>query len=60
MSNDADNTPYKVLSPTRVWLSETARQLASMHSMSEAEMAKHLLAQHRLKQAGLVQTDGKD
>ena len=59
MMNDDGNTPYKVLSPTRVWLSETARQLASIHNMSEADMAKHLLNQHRLKQAGLIQTDGE-
>jgi hypothetical protein len=57
MTNDDDDTPYKVLSGTRVWLSETARQLASMHNMSETQMAKHLLNQHRLKQAGLVQDD---
>jgi hypothetical protein len=58
-SDDTDDsgTPYQVKSPTRVWLSRTARQLASMHNMSEADMARHLLNQHRLKQAGLVQKD---
>jgi hypothetical protein len=64
MNNDDDiddiDTPYKVVSPTRVWLSKTARQLAAMAPMSETAMAKHLLEQHRLKQAGLVQKDGED
>jgi hypothetical protein len=58
--SDDDSVPYKVVSPTRVWLSKTARQLAAMAPMSETAMAKHLLEQHRLKQAGLVQKDGED
>ncbi len=57
MSDDDDSVPYKVLSPSRVWLSATAKSLAGMHNMSERDMAKHLLNQHRLKQAGLVQKD---
>jgi len=58
--SDDDSVPYKVVSPTRVWLSKTARQLAAMAPMSETAMAKHLLERHRLKQAGLVQKDGED
>jgi len=54
---DDSGTPYQVKSPTRVWLSKTARQLASMHNMSEVDMARHLLNQQRLKNAGLVQKD---
>jgi hypothetical protein len=61
MNNDDDSdTPYRVVSPTRVWLSKTARQLAAMAPMTETAMAKHLLEQHRLKQAGLVQQDGEE
>jgi hypothetical protein len=56
---DDSEQPFKVLSPTKVWLSATARQLASMHNMSEEEMAKHLLAQHRLQELGLVQRSGE-
>jgi hypothetical protein len=56
---DDSEQPFKVLSPTKVWLSATARQLASMHSMSEEEMARHLLAQHRLQELGLVQRSGE-
>jgi hypothetical protein len=55
--SDDDSVPYKVVSPTRVWLSKTARQLAAMTPMTETAMARHLLNQHRLKQAGLVQKD---
>ena len=57
MTDDDDSVPYRVESPTRVWLSKTARQLAAMTPMTETAMAKHLLNQHRLKQAGLVQKD---
>jgi hypothetical protein len=56
---DDSEQPFKVLSPTKVWLSATARQLASMHNMSEEEMAKHLLAQRRLQELGLVQRSGE-
>jgi hypothetical protein len=59
-TDDNNDLPYKVVSPSRVWLSKTARQLAAMAPMSEREMAKHLLEQHRLKQAGLVQRDGEE
>jgi hypothetical protein len=63
--NDPDDTddsaiPYLVKGPARVWLSKTARQLAEMHKMSETQMARHLLNQHRLKQAGLAQKDEGD
>ena len=60
MTDDDDGPPFKVTSPTRVWLSRTARQLAEMHNMSDEQMAKHLLNQHRLKQAGLVQKDNEN
>ena len=61
--SDADDTddsatPFRVKGASKVWLSRTARQLASMHNMTETQMARHLLNQHRLKQAGLIQTDG--
>jgi hypothetical protein len=59
MSTD-DGVPYKVLSATKVWLSRTARQLAEMHNMSEDDMARHLLNQHRLQQSGLVQKNGEN
>jgi hypothetical protein len=61
-SDDTDDsgTPYEVKSRSRVWLSRTARQLASMHNMSERDMARHLLNQARLKQAGLVQKDNEE
>lgn len=65
MSDDADDTddsatPFRVKGPSQVWLSRTARQLAEMHNMTETQMARHLLNQHRLKQAGLIQTDGEE
>ena len=55
-----DDKPYTIESPTRVRLSPLARELAKMHSMSEVEMARHLLQQHRQRQAGLAQKDGEN
>jgi hypothetical protein len=54
---DDSELPFKVLSPTKVWLSATARQLAEMHNMTEAELGKHLLAQARLRELGLIPKD---
>ena len=46
--SDADDTddsatPFRVKGASKVWLSRTARQLASMHNMTETQMARHLL-----------------
>ena len=60
MTDDDDGPPFKVVSDSRVWLSRTARSLAEMHSMTDEQMARHLLNQHRLKQAGLVQKDNEN
>jgi hypothetical protein len=50
---DDSELPFKVLSPTKVWLSATARDMCKAHDMSEMEMCKHLLAQARLRELGL-------
>jgi hypothetical protein len=34
--------------------------MAKTHGMTEEQMARHLLRQHRLQQAGLVQNDGEN
>jgi hypothetical protein len=59
MTMDDSDQPFKILSPTKVWLSATARQLAAMHNMSEEQMARHVLAQDRLQELGLVQKQGE-
>jgi hypothetical protein len=51
--------PYEILSPTSVKLSALAREMAKMHGMSEIELVRHLLAQDRLRKAGLLQRDGE-
>jgi hypothetical protein len=56
---DDEGKPFVIESPTRVRLSSVAREMAKMAGMSELEMAKHLLQQHQLQQAGLVQKDGE-
>jgi hypothetical protein len=55
-----DGLPFKIESPTKVWLSAEARVLAKMNGMSDTDMARHLLAQHAQREAGLIQKDGHD
>ena len=44
----ADNErPYKVFSPTKVWMSADARGWAREHGMSETDFAKYLITQHQ-------------
>jgi hypothetical protein len=56
---DDSDQPFKILSSTKVWLSQTARQLAAMNNISEEQMCKHLLAQEGLRELGLVQKQGE-
>jgi hypothetical protein len=58
-SSMEDDKPYVIESPTRIRLMPIARELAKMHGMSEIEMAQHLLQQHALQDAGMVQKDGE-
>jgi hypothetical protein len=55
-----DGKPYEVLSPTSIKLSPLAREMAKMHGMTERDMARHLLNQHKLRESGLVQKDGEN
>ena len=55
-----DDKPFTIHSDTRITLGPVAREMAKMHGMSEIEMAKHLLQQHALQQAGLVQKNGEN
>jgi hypothetical protein len=54
-----DDKPYVIESPTRIRLMPIAREMAKMHGMSETEMAQHLLQQHALQDAGMVQKEGE-
>lgn len=56
MSDDAP--PFVVHSDTRITLSPLAIEVAKQNGMSPLEMARHLLQQHRLREAGLAQPDG--
>jgi hypothetical protein len=42
----SDDRPYKVFSPTKIWMSPTARAWAKEHGMSERDFAKYLIARH--------------
>jgi hypothetical protein len=56
----SDEKPYTVHSDTKITLSPLAKEMAKMHGMTELEMAKHLLNQHRLEQAGQTQKPGEN
>jgi hypothetical protein len=56
----SDNSPYEVLSPTKIVLGPLAREWAKQHGMTEREMGQHLLQQHRQRQAGNVQRQGEN
>jgi hypothetical protein len=47
MAADDSDRPYKVFSPTKVWMSADARGWAKEHGMSEQEFGKYLINQHQ-------------
>jgi hypothetical protein len=51
--------PYRIESPTRITLSPMAKSWAREFGMTNVQMAKHLLAQHKLQEAGLMQRNGE-
>jgi len=55
-----DDKPYTIHSDTRITLGPIAREMAKMHGMSEIEMARHLLAQEKLRADGLTQKQGEN
>jgi hypothetical protein len=54
-----DDKPYTIHSDTRVTLSPAARELCKLQGISERDMARHLLNQARLEQAGQIQREGE-
>jgi len=58
----ADDRPYVIESPTRVRLGPTAKEWAREWGMSDVEMARYLLKQDALQDAGIevieVQSEG--
>ena len=55
-----DDKPFTIHSDTRITLGPVAREMAKMHGMSEIEMARHLLAQEKLRANGLTQKQGEN
>jgi hypothetical protein len=47
MAADDSDRPYKVLGPSKVWMSADARGWAREHGMSEQEFGKYLINQHQ-------------
>jgi hypothetical protein len=56
---DTSRKPFVIHSDSKITLGPEARELCRFHGMSEKEMAQHLLRQHKLQQAGLVQKEGE-
>ena len=50
---------YVVEGPDRIRLGPRAKQQAEEYGWSYEEMARHLLEQHRLRAAGLIQGPGE-
>jgi hypothetical protein len=55
-----DDAPYVVLSPTKIRLTPLAQEMARQNGLSLVDMAKHLLAQHQQREAGLTQKQGEN
>jgi hypothetical protein len=56
---DDDHRPYTVHSPSKITLRPEAKFWAREHGLSNIELAKHLLAQERLRELGHTQRDGE-
>ena len=57
---DNDDRPFVIESPTKIQLRPIAREWAKNFGMSEEQMAKHLLNQHRQREAGETQREGEN
>jgi hypothetical protein len=54
-----DERPYVIESPTRIRLGPVAKDWAQAYGLSLEEMARHLLAQEKLRASGITQRDGE-
>jgi hypothetical protein len=54
-----DDRPFVIESPTRIRLMPVAKAWAREFGLSEAQMARHLLQQNQLRDAGLSQGEGE-
>jgi hypothetical protein len=54
---DDNQPPFVIHSPTRVTLSALAVEMAKQNGMTPTEMARHLLQQDAMRQAGEIQRD---
>jgi len=57
---DDSERPYEILSPTKIRLGPEAKFWAQAHGLDLTTMARHLLAQEKLRQAGMAQRDGEN
>ena len=55
-----DERPYVIESPTRIRLGPTAKEWAQAYGLSLEEMARHLLAQEKLRASGITQRQGEN
>jgi hypothetical protein len=56
---DTSSKPFVIHSDSKITLGPEAREMAKMHGLSEEQLAKHLLAMNRQREAGLVQKEGE-
>jgi hypothetical protein len=55
-----DEQPFVIHSATKITLSPLAKEWAAQYGMTLEEMAKHLLAQERLRASGMNQRQGEN
>jgi hypothetical protein len=57
---DSSEKPFTIHSACKITLGPLAKEMAQQNGMSLTEMARHLLDQHALQQAGLIQKQGEN
>ena len=45
---------FKILSPSKIWMSKSAREWASHYGMSDAEFGKYLMQRERMRASGMI------
>jgi hypothetical protein len=50
--------PFRILGPDHILMSPAALQMGALNGMDAQMLARHLLEQHRQREAGLLQQEG--
>src|SRR5262249_21200137 len=50
---DDSERPYKVLGPSKIWLSKTAKEFGKLYGLSNAELGRYLMRAEKLRESGI-------